>query len=112
MYVVKKAGIHATGPYFVPNVSVDTYTVYTNNLIAGAMRGFGVLQIAVAHEAQMDALAERLHMSPLQFRLINCLKPGLSTATGQVVNEGTGIQATLERIQEYMTEKGLDWTRR
>jgi len=37
-YVVKKAGIHATGPYFVPNVKVDTYTVYTNNLIAGAMR--------------------------------------------------------------------------
>jgi CO/xanthine dehydrogenase Mo-binding subunit len=111
MYVVKKAGIHATGPYFVPNVSVDTYTVYTNNLISGAMRGFGVLQIAVAHEAQMDMLAERLGMSPLQFRLVNCLKPGLNTATGQILNEGTGIEATLERIQEYMAENGLNWNR-
>jgi CO/xanthine dehydrogenase Mo-binding subunit len=110
MYVVKKAGIHATGPYFVPNVKVDTYTVYTNNLIGGAMRGFGVLQIAVAHEAQMNMLAERLGMSPLDFRILNCLKPGLTTATGQVVDEGTGIEATLLRIKEYMGDHGLDWT--
>ena len=64
MYVIKKAGIHATGPYYVPNVKVDTYTVTTNNLIGGAMRGFGVLQIAVAHESQMDMLARGLGMSP------------------------------------------------
>jgi CO/xanthine dehydrogenase Mo-binding subunit len=112
MYVIKKAGIHATGPYFVPNVKVDTYTVTTNNLTGGAMRGFGVLQIAVAHESQMDAVARALGMSPLQFRLINCLKPGLSTATGQVVNEGTGIEATLQRIEAYMSQHGLDWTTR
>ena len=76
MYVIKKAGIHATGPYFVPNVKVDTYTVTTNNLTGGAMRGFGVLQVAVAHESQMDMLARGLGMSPLKFRMINCLKPG------------------------------------
>jgi CO/xanthine dehydrogenase Mo-binding subunit len=110
MYVIKKAGIHATGPYFVPNVKVDTYTVTTNNLTGGAMRGFGVLQIAVAHESQMDMLARALGMSPLKFRMINCLKPGLATATGQLLNEGTGIGATLERIQEYMTTHGLEWS--
>ena len=110
MYVIKKAGIHATGPYFVPNVKVDTYTVTTNNLTGGAMRGFGVLQIAVAHESQMDQLARALGMSPLKFRLLNCLKPGLATATGQVLNEGTGIGATLLRIQEYMAAKGLNWS--
>lgn len=112
MYVVKKAGIHATGPYFVPNVKVDTYTVYTNNLIGGAMRGFGVLQIAVAHESQMDMLAAEVGMSPLDFRLVNCLKPGLTSATGQVMNEGTGIEATLLRIKQYMAERGLDWSAR
>jgi CO/xanthine dehydrogenase Mo-binding subunit len=110
MYVIKKAGIHATGPYFVPNVKVDTYTVTTNNLTGGAMRGFGVLQIAVAHESQMDMLARALGMSPLEFRLINCLKPGLTTATGQVVNSGTGIGATLERIRDYMSANNLKWT--
>jgi len=110
MYVIKKAGIHATGPYFVPNVKVDTYTVTTNNLTGGAMRGFGVLQVAVAHESQMDMLARGLGMSPLRFRMINCLKPGLTTATGQVVNEGTGIGATLQRIQEYMAANRLEWS--
>jgi CO/xanthine dehydrogenase Mo-binding subunit len=110
MYVIKKAGIHATGPYFVPNVKVDTYTVTTNNLTGGAMRGFGVLQIAVAHESQMDQLARALYMSPLDFRMINCLKPGLATATGQVLNAGAGIEATLQRIQEYMSANGLEWS--
>jgi CO/xanthine dehydrogenase Mo-binding subunit len=110
MYVIKKAGIHATGPYFVPNVKVDTYTVTTNNLTGGAMRGFGVLQIAVAHESQMDALARALGMSPIEFRIINCLKPGLTTATGQVVNEGTGIEATLKRIDAHMAQHGLGWS--
>jgi CO/xanthine dehydrogenase Mo-binding subunit len=110
MYVIKKAGIHATGPYFVPNVKVDTYTVITNNLTGGAMRGFGVLQIAVAHESQMDMLARAIGMSPVEFRLINCLKPGLTTATGQVVNSGTGIEATLQGIRDYMVERRLEWS--
>lgn len=112
MYVIKKAGIHATGPYYVPHVKVDTYTVLTNNLTAGAMRGFGVLQVAVAHESQMDMLARRLGMSPIEFRLMNCLKPGLTTATGQVLNEGTGIEATLLRIRDYMAERGLECSTR
>jgi CO/xanthine dehydrogenase Mo-binding subunit len=110
MYVVKKAGIHATGPYFVPNVKADTHTVYTNNLTAGAMRGFGVLQVAVAHESQMDILARELGISPLEFRLINCLKVGQSTATGQIMRAGTGIEATLLRIKEYMEQHGITWT--
>ena len=106
-YVIKKSGIHACGPYFVPNIRVDTYTLYTNNLTSGAFRGFGVLQAAVAHESQMDKLAHGLGMSPLEFRRINCLKPGLTTGTGQVMNEGCGIEATVERIQRYMEEEGL-----
>ncbi|HEY8684747.1 MAG TPA: molybdopterin cofactor-binding domain-containing protein, partial [Chloroflexota bacterium] len=111
-YVVKKAGIHATGPYFVPNVKVDTYTVYTNNLISGAMRGFGVLQAAVAHESQMDMLAHKLLMSPLDFRLKNCLKEGLSSATGQLMGAGAGIEATLLRIKDYMAQNKLGWADR
>ena len=50
-------------------------------------------------------------MSPLEFRRINCLKPGLTTGTGQVMNEGCGIEATVERIQQYMEEQGLRFNR-
>jgi CO/xanthine dehydrogenase Mo-binding subunit len=101
-FVVKKCGLHLSGPYYIPNIRVDSYSVYTNNLFASAMRGFGVTQAAVAHEAQMDELARKLGINPLRLRLINCLKNGLSTATGQVFDEGVGIEATLEKIREVV----------
>lgn len=110
-FVVKKAGIHVAGPYYVPNVKVDTFTVYTNNPVSGAMRGFGVPQAAVAHESQMDALAAELGMSPLEFRLKNALDVGLETATGHAMGPGVGIKATLERIGEYMQKNELSFTR-
>ena len=110
-FVIKKAGIHACGPYDVPNIRVDTHTLYTNNLSSGAMRGFGVLQAAVAHESQMDQLAHRLGISPIDIRLINTLKPGLATGTGQVMDEGCGIEATVLCIKEYMESHDLRFTR-
>ncbi len=110
-YVIKKAGIHACGPYYVPNIRVDTYTLYTNNLTSGAMRGFGVLQAAVAHEAQMDNLARKLDLSPVEFRMINALKPGLTSSTGQEMNEGCGIEATLQRVKDHMETHNLMFNR-
>ncbi|MEE9567430.1 MAG: molybdopterin cofactor-binding domain-containing protein, partial [Desulfobacteria bacterium] len=74
----------------------------TNNIIASAMRGFGVSQAAVAHEAQMDELARKLAINPLRFRIMNALDNGLSTATGQVFEEGVGIKATLEKLREVV----------
>ena len=59
-FVIKKCGIHLSGPYYIPNIKVDSYSVYTNNLFGSAMRGFGVAQAAIAHEAQMDELAKSL----------------------------------------------------
>ena len=101
-FVVKKCGIHLSGPYYIPNLKVNSYSVYTNNIIASAMRGFGVTQAAIAHEAQMDELAKKLGINPLRFRLINALDVGLSTATGQVFEEGVGIKATLEKLREVV----------
>jgi CO/xanthine dehydrogenase Mo-binding subunit len=99
-FVVKKCGIHLSGPYFIPNIHVESYSLYTNNITASAMRGFGVTQAAVAHEGQMDELAKSLGINPLRFRLMNALENGLSTATGQVFHEGVGIKACLEKLKE------------
>jgi len=101
-FVVKKCGIHLSGPYYIPNIKVDSYSVYTNNIIASAMRGFGVCQAAVAHESQMDELAKKLGINPLQFRLMNALDNGLSTATGQSFDEGVGIKAALEKLRQVV----------
>lgn len=106
-FITKKAGLHLAGPYYVPNVHVNTYAVYTNNTVCGAFRGFGILQASFAHESQMDQLAEQLGMSPIEFRLKNALKAGLSTATNQVFKESVGFEETLLVAQKYMREKPL-----
>jgi CO/xanthine dehydrogenase Mo-binding subunit len=98
--VCMRAAVHATGPYEVPHVLVDSRMVYTHNSWAGAMRGFGVPQIALAHEGQMDGLAKRIGMDPLEFRLRNCLQPGSTTATGQVLQEAVGIETCLRRLSK------------
>lgn len=101
IFVIKRSTMHLSGPYYFPHYKADSFSVYTNNPIAGAFRGFGIVQAAVVHETQVDQLAQELSIDPLEFRLLNCLRPGLTTATGQVVDSGCGIEATLLRLKEY-----------
>ncbi|MBS3937085.1 MAG: molybdopterin-dependent oxidoreductase [Peptococcaceae bacterium] len=95
--VLRKAAVHATGPYIVPNVKVDAYAVYTNNPFAGAMRGFGAAQPAVAYEGQMDEVARVLGLHPFAVRWQNAMTEGCITATGQVLESGVGLRATMEK---------------
>ncbi len=99
--VATRAVVHATGPYEVPNFKAESIIVYTNNIWSGAMRGFGAPQVAFAHECQMDILAEKLGMDPIDFRLRNVLKKGSSTGTGQILHNSVGIGKTLERLKEW-----------
>jgi len=101
MAVVSRSAVHATGPYEIPNVHLESIFAYTNNPIAGAMRGFGVPQIAFAHESQMDLLAEQLGLTPLEIRRRNALRIGSLTATGQELKAGVGIGATIEAVGPY-----------
>jgi CO/xanthine dehydrogenase Mo-binding subunit len=102
--VLTRTPVHATGPYDVPNVYADAVFAYTNNPMAGAMRGFGVPQIAFAHESQMDLLAEALGMSPLEIRSRNCCRIGSITATGQELAASVGIKQTLDAVAPYYLE--------
>ena len=107
IFVIKKMALHLGGPYHWPTYKADSFSAYTNNPIAGAFRGFGVFQAAVVHESLIDRLAERIGKNPLEFRLENCLREGLSFSTGQVMTEAAGLAKTLERLQEYMGEQDL-----
>ena len=69
--VVSNAARFACGPYRVPNALVDATVVRTNNPPCGAMRGFGAVQVCFGHESQMDKLAARLGMDPVELRLRN-----------------------------------------
>lgn len=96
MNVLRKAGVHATGPYEIPNVKVDSYAVYTNNPYTGAMRGFGATQPPVGSEQQMDILAEELGLDPIEIRMRNIFKVGSETATGQQLLESVPMDRCLE----------------
>ena len=66
---------------------IDSYCVYTNKVPAGAMRGFGVPQVAWAYEQQMDIIAEALGMDPIDIRRLNLLKEGDVFHTGQIIED-------------------------
>jgi xanthine dehydrogenase D subunit len=97
--VCANAACFACGPYNVPNARIDAYVNYTNNPPCGAMRGFGAVQVAFAHEAQMDKLAAELQMDPVQLRIANAMKPGDLMPTGQVVPEPAPVAELLERVR-------------
>lgn len=96
--VLRKAGVHATGPYEIENVWVDSYAVYTNNPFSGAMRGFGVAQVPLAHEQQMDILASKLNINPMELRLKNIFKEGSKTATNQVLKESVPLYRCIKAV--------------
>jgi len=99
--VCLRAAIHATGPYEIPNVHADSRMFYTNNPVCGAMRGFGVPQLAFAHESQMDEIARVINMDPLDIRMKNGLRKGSLTATSQVLNHSVGFIETLRKIEPF-----------
>jgi CO/xanthine dehydrogenase Mo-binding subunit len=105
--VANRVPIHASGPYFVPNVRALTRAVYTNGPVAGAFRGFGVPQSTIAHEALMDELAEQAGLDALEFRHRNALRAGQPTATGQVLKASAGLAACLDALRPHWTKARL-----
>ena len=77
--------VHCTGPYEIPNVKVDANSVLTNNIMTSAFRGFGGMEVAFAYESQMDELARKLGMHPVEFRKKNFFKKGSQTANFQTI---------------------------
>ncbi|MBI3370887.1 MAG: xanthine dehydrogenase family protein molybdopterin-binding subunit [Betaproteobacteria bacterium] len=98
--VARNSAFSGTGPYRIPHVWIDSYCVYTNNPIGGAFRGFGVPQATWAHESQMDMIAHRLGIDPVEMRMRNLLEPGDATCTGEVLYTSVGAKQTLRRAIE------------
>ena len=103
-----RAATNVSGPYDIENIDVQSTSVYTNNPIAGAMRGVAVVQTTFATESLIDELALISGIDPLKFRMINAMQPGTVTATGQVLEHSVGILKTLEAVLPGYAE-GLRW---
>jgi CO/xanthine dehydrogenase Mo-binding subunit/aerobic-type carbon monoxide dehydrogenase small subunit (CoxS/CutS family) len=97
--VSARVPVHASGPYYVPHYRALTRAVHTNLVPAGAFRGFGVPQAAIAQEQLYDELADRVGMDRLEFRILNALDGSTPTVTGQILGKGVGIRACLEALR-------------
>ena len=98
--VVGNGGTLGMGPYVFPSVTVDCYGVYTNNPPCGAMRGFGCVQAAFAHEALMDELADTVGVDRIAIRELNGMTEGSENITGQVIDSAAPVAELIRKVAE------------
>ncbi|NBH70666.1 selenium-dependent xanthine dehydrogenase [Clostridiaceae bacterium] len=98
--VLHRACTHAAGPYNYQNIDIFGMSVYTNNVVAGAYRGFGVTQSCFATEMNINLLAEMCGLDPWEFRRRNAIKPGDILPNGQTADPNTNMEACLDAVKE------------
>ncbi|HVJ39946.1 MAG TPA: molybdopterin cofactor-binding domain-containing protein [Dongiaceae bacterium] len=97
--VANRVPVHASGPYAVGAITCVTRAIYTNDTPAGAFRGFGVPQSAIALETLLDDIAERLNTCPFELRYRNALDRDSITASGQRLAASVGLRACLDTLR-------------
>jgi CO/xanthine dehydrogenase Mo-binding subunit len=107
--VLSRGAIHASGPYRCPNVRIRGRAMRTNTPPNGAFRGFGAPQTQFAVEVHMDRIADALGLDPVTVRRLNALKPGDTTATGQVLGSDA---SALEVLREAVRRSDFSRKRR
>lgn len=100
--VANRVPVHVSGPYFTPAIHARARAIHTHGPVSGAFRGFGVPQGAVWQETLYDRLAEKAGIDRLEFRILNALRDGQASATGQVM-QATGIHACLTALRPHWT---------
>jgi len=105
MKVLERAAGHASGPYVVPDIDVESTAVRTNNPVCGAFRGFGANQAQFAMEGVMDRLAAAVGISGWEMRSRNVIEPGSVWGPGQIMDDGClGARACLDDIKAAYDE--------
>lgn len=98
--VLGNAHLMVSGPYSIPNAKIDSFAIYTNNVPAGAFRGFGGPQGAWAAESQMNKIALALNLDPVTLRLRNVLSDGVPSVTQTPLPDGVSIGKVIEKCAE------------
>jgi xanthine dehydrogenase molybdenum-binding subunit len=102
------------GLYRCPSVRFDTTIAYTNNPYSGSMRGYGNLESTFAVESQMDEVAERLHLDPLEVRRRNVSQPGDANPQGFVITScamAECLEAAAEDVRRDVPPLRPGWKR-
>jgi CO/xanthine dehydrogenase Mo-binding subunit len=102
--VLFAAAACACGPYRVPDVSITSAAVFTNNVPASAFRGFGAMQIVLGYESQIDELAARLGLARELVRERNFLAKGDLLPTGETLGTCVEVGQTMHRALGLLGE--------
>ena len=102
--VLFAAAACASGPYRVPNASITSSAVFTNNVPSSAFRGFGAMQIVLGYESQMDELAARLGMSRTELRERNFLAKGDLLPSGEPLGTCVEVAQTMRQAVALLGE--------
>ena len=106
--VLSRGTIHAAGPYFCPNIRIQSRAVATNYPPHGAFRGFGAPQSIFALERHLDKVAKAVGLSAEEFRRRNFIREGETTATSQVIRERVDMDGLLNRaldLSQYYAKR-------
>jgi CO/xanthine dehydrogenase Mo-binding subunit/aerobic-type carbon monoxide dehydrogenase small subunit (CoxS/CutS family) len=104
--IIENVMAFIAGPYFIPAVRINGRSVYTHNVMAGAMRGFGANQANYVVESLVDMAAREINVDPIEIRLKNALKSGLPTVTNHVLEPGIpGVIETLQAAREALNQE-------
>jgi selenium-dependent xanthine dehydrogenase len=98
--VLQRACTHAAGPYNFQNIDILGMAVYTNNVVSGAYRGFGVTQSCFAMESNLDLLAEMAGISAWEIRYRNAIRPGQVLPNGQTADANCAMAEALEAVRD------------
>ncbi|RVU28625.1 xanthine dehydrogenase subunit D [Streptomyces antnestii] len=107
--VVGNAASLSVGPYVIDDVEIEAIGLYSNNPPCGAMRGFGAVQACFAYEAQMDKLAAKLGMDPVELRQLNAMEQGTIMPTGQLVDSPAPVAELLRRVKARPMPPERQW---
>lgn len=105
-WVTWRSTVQCCGPYVVEHVHCDTLGVYTNSIVAGAMRGFGSPQMNFVVEQMVELAAARVGISGVEFRRRNMVRQGSVTITGQRLD--THKVAMGEVLDAVLRETGYE----
>ncbi len=104
--IPNRSTMYSGGPYAIPAAKSVGYSVFTNHPYGCAFRALGAPQAHFAIECQMDDLAAKLRMDPIELRLKNILRDGSRTIFDQVMHaeRGLGLEECILRVRD-----ALDW---
>lgn len=83
--------------YPCPNIEADTYTIFTNKSVAGAMRGYGIPQAMFAMESHTEDMARAMGISPYEFRMKNVMPKGFKDNFSKNVNYYDSFRECMEK---------------